>query len=1176
MRGGWIRVVMLTLALCGGAAARADDRDVLTAFLEDSLSGAGRVVTVTGFEGTLSSQAQIARLTIADDQGIWLTLKGVTLDWNRAALLGGTLSVNRLAAAEIDLDRLPQTQTRTAGALPSPEAAPSAPFALPSLPVAVSLGEVSAQTIVLGPAVLGQAVTGRLKADASLVDGQGHIRLALDRTDGKEGSFSLIAVYANATGELTLSLDAREAAGGIAVQMLGIPGAPSAHLVLDGKGPLDAFSASLTLQTDGETRAAGSLQTTRADAGADAGATAFIADLAGNIAPLFTPDHAAFFGPSVSMHAEGRRGADGVLELSALSLSSQALSLNGSLRIAADGLPDRVNLTGRLAQPDGRALLLPWPGMPTRLGKADLDIGYDRSRGPDWTADVTATDIDRPDMKITALNLHGTGRLQHGEAAGLTAVVTLNAVGLRPTDPALAQATGDEIDGKVTVSWQSGSGKLAFSDLSLRGGDAILTADGSVDSRLRLDGRLSLQAGDLGRFAGLAGRPLGGAARIDLAGWVSPPSGPFDADLTLAGQGLRIGLAPADGLLSGVSQIALSARRDATGTLIRKLTIEAGGLTAELGGRIASAGSSLSGQVALADLSALRPGWKGALTATTQVTGSLMALKAEVQATSEGLGVGQVLVDRLIGGSGKLTGSVQVRDNRVVIDAVDFATPQLQLTASGQPEALTVRARLADLSLILPEFPGVLTAEGQLRQTASGTALDLVLRGPGQVDARLAGSLSPDLARADLAASGSAQAGLANVLIAPRVIAGRLDFDLALKGPLQLSGLTGSVTLSNGRLADPDQPASLVRLEARALLAGATATIAARSDLTSGGKIEVKGRVGLTPPMAADLAIALDGAVLSDPQLYRTSLSGDLTLVGPVLGGARIAGRIALGPTELRIPSSGITSLPVMRDLRHLEDAADVRATRVRAGLEGASARRSAGGGAYGLDLLILAPNQIFIRGRGLDVEMGGRVQLRGTTAAIVPSGALTLIRGRLDLLGKRLDLSEATLQMQGALVPYVRVAATTQSDGFSISAVIEGDATDPGVTFTSSPELPQEEVLARLLFDRGLSNLSPFQTAQLASAVATLAGRGGEGLIGRLRRSAGLDNLDVLADATGKTRVTLGKYLSTRLYSEATVDQTGKGSVTLNFDASRHVTLRGSLDDTGQTGLGLYLERDY
>ena len=131
-------------------------------------------------------------------------------------------------------------------------------------------------------------------------------------------------------------------------------------------------------------------------------------------------------------------------------------------------------------------------------------------------------------------------------------------------------------------------------------------------------------------------------------------------------------------------------------------------------------------------------------------------------------------------------------------------------------------------------------------------------------------------------------------------------------------------------------------------------------------------------------------------------------------------------------------------------------------------------------------------------------------------------------------------------------------------------------MTFTSVPDLPQEEVLAHLLFGRGLQTVTAFQAVQLAGAVATLAGRGGEGVIGTIRHKTGLDNLDVQADAAGKASLTAGKYLSDKTYTEVTVDQGGKSSVTLNLDVTSHITLKGHVDSDGQTGIGVFLQRDY
>jgi translocation and assembly module TamB len=283
-----------------------------------------------------------------------------------------------------------------------------------------------------------------------------------------------------------------------------------------------------------------------------------------------------------------------------------------------------------------------------------------------------------------------------------------------------------------------------------------------------------------------------------------------------------------------------------------------------------------------------------------------------------------------------------------------------------------------------------------------------------------------------------------------------------------------------------------------------------------------------------------------------------------------------MGRTELRIPSSGFAGDGGLPGLQHIHESADSMATRGRAGQLGPAVTAGTRATGYTLNLRITAPNQVFIRGRGLDAELGGALTLQGSTAAIVPSGAFNLIRGRLDILGRRLQVSEALLQLQGALVPFLRIVASTESDGITASVQIEGSATDPLVSFTSDPDLPQEEVLARLLFDRGLESLTAFQAVQLAGAVATLAGRAGVGVIDNLRQRAGLDNLDLTANGVGSAELTFGKYLSEKAYTEVTLDQGGKSSISINLDLAPHVTVKGQLDSDGQTGIGLFLQRNY
>ncbi|NCM96009.1 MAG: translocation and assembly module protein TamB, partial [Rhodobacterales bacterium] len=710
-------------------------------------------------------------------------------------------------------------------------------------------------------------------------------------------------------------------------------------------------------------------------------------------------------------------------------------------------------------------------------------------------------------------------------------------------------------------------------------------ADGRIEglaSGFAVTGTASARLDDLARLSTLAGRPLGGSAAAQVAGSGSLLGGSFDLEGETLGTDLHVGQRELDNLLRGTARIGLSLRRDQTGTLIRRLEIAARTLTAAVTGRVATAGSDLAADLAFSDLAVLGGGYRGALTGTGHFTGTPATGTLTLEALADGLAVGQSEADRVLAGQTQVTLALDVRDGQISLNRAELTNPQLAASATGTEgqRGLDLTARLTNLALLLPDFPGAVTLTGTLVEGGQGSRVDLRLLGPGGIDAGVSGTLAPGYAQADLAIVGTGQAGLANGLIAPRTVAGPLRFDLRLNGPFSLASLVGRVSLAGGRISDLDHAIAATDITATADLAGGQVQITASAGASTGGQLRASGAVALSAPYDGDLVISLQSVGINDPQLYRTTASGQVTVSGPVGGGALIAGRLVLGATELRIPSSGFGGV-ALPDLRHVNEPADVRATRARAGLVGAG-RSGRSGPPFRLDLTIEAPSRVFLRGRGLDAELGGVLTLGGTTAAVVPNGAFNLIRGRLDILGKRLVLSEARLQLEGEFLPFVRVLASNEGDGITTSVLIEGPADAPSVRFVSNPELPEEEVLARLLFGRDLTSLSVFQAAQLAGAVATLAGRGGEGIVGRLRKGFGLDDLDLATSATGETSVKVGKYLGKNLYSEIIVDQQGQSQINLNLDLGPSITLRGSTvtgtpdGSPGSTGIGIFIEKDY
>ena len=1161
------------LALCLLAApvlAQQSDRDYLTAFLEDNLSGAGRQVVITGFQGALSSKAQIAELTIADDAGVWLTLREVVLDWNRAALLSGNVSVNELSAAEIIVARLPTAESTS----PQPEAGS---FSLPDLPVSIAIGRVAAERIELDASVLGQPVEGKFEVSVNLKGGEGDADLLLERQDdGPEGRIALKATYSNSSRTLAIDLTAAEGADGLVANALNLPGRPSAELKVIGKGPISDFVADIDLSTDGAPRLAGRVVTI-----STTGETGFAANLSGDLAPLFLPAYAEFFGTKVDLIASGTAHDDGRLDLSRLALTAKALDLTGTLALDAKGSPEKFDLQGLIAHADGAPVLLPLTtDLPVRVQSANLSLGYDKARGEGWLGRVNVVGLDRDDIRISSMLLSGSGRIAPGRFG---ATFNFDAEGLQPTDAALARALGSVVTGDAMVSVTEDNPGVSIPNLTLSGQDYSASATGlrisTLAEGLEVTGKVVADLADLSRFGALTGLPLSGAAKAEVTGNLAPLTGAFDLALQADGQDMASGQPMLDALLRGQASLAANLRRDTTGVRVSNGTITGNGLQATVQGLVASTASDLTATLNLVDLSVLGGGFGGSVQADAQMTGPFDDAHITALATGQRLRIGNAEVDKLLTGESRLAADLDLQKGKLRINRASLVNPELSAEvtglADGSQQVLDVKAQLRNLGLLLPEFPGALTVSGSVVNDATGARVDITGKGPGGIDGAITGRIAAG--RGDLAIKGRAQAALANAFITPRAVTGDLGLDLRLNGPLTLASLTGRVTLEGGRLSDPALPFGFAGISAKADLVGGRANITASLPLTTAGKVAVAGTLGLAEPYQAALGIALDGITLRDPDLYETQLNGALKLTGPLLGRPLLAGRVDLLKTELRVPSTGFGGAAGLPDLRHVNEPADVRATRARAGLlESAAASARTANSDLALDVIISAPNQLYIRGRGLDAELGGEVRLLGSLSNLQPSGAFNLIRGRLDILGKRFDLDEALLQLEGDLVPFLRVMASTENDGITAKVLIEGRADDPKVSFTSMPELPEEEVLAQLLFGQGLQNLSAVQALQLANAVATLAGKGGEDIVSKLRQGFGLDNLDVKTKTEGGAELTAGKYLGKNLYTEVTVGQDGKTQIDLNLDLTDSITLRGSAGSDGNTGIGVYLEKDY
>ncbi|APX89681.1 hypothetical protein BV394_08095 [Brevirhabdus pacifica] len=692
--------------------------------------------------------------------------------------------------------------------------------------------------------------------------------------------------------------------------------------------------------------------------------------------------------------------------------------------------------------------------------------------------------------------------------------------------------------------------KVETLDASFRG--ITLTGSGTVDrsdENLRLAGQARLRAPSLAPLTDIVGRPIRGALDADIVGSADRNAGTFEAEVSAKANSVAVGIPQVDQLLRGPATLEVSASKSEAGLTIRRAELQSSALRAQASGTLTEEGSTIDFDARLDDLSRFVPGFGG----PAQVQGTARQTPAGIVVTANGTGPDRTAVQL-----------------------------SATLPAGGGDISARIAASIGDLGRLVPDLPGPASVRMDLRQSGKLYVLDGTANGPSGTTVRFDGNVAADLSRAAIDLNGSAPLGLLNRRLAPRSIRGIAAFDLRLDGPLALSSLSGGISVAGASVALPNLRNSLSGLDITAQLSGSTARIAATAAVGSGGSLGVAGTLGLEGGLPADLTVNLNSVGIVDPNLYTTSANGTLRVTGPLAGGGRIAGTVVLDEVELRVPSSGFGGTEPLPDMVHLNEPADVRATRGRAGLlsDGNGDGNGGGGGAassaLSLDVLIIADNRIFVRGRGLDAELGGRLRITGTTNDVIPVGQFELVRGRLDLLGQRLTLDTGIIRLEGNFEPRLRLIASTNVEGTTVRIVVEGAVSSPEISFLSEPELPEDEVLSRLLFGKDVTSLSAIQAAQLASAVATLAGRGGVGIISRIRDRTGLDDLDVTTSEEGNVGVRAGKYLSENVYTDVTVDSGGEAEINLNLDISPSVTVKGGIDSEGQTGVGIFFERDY
>jgi translocation and assembly module TamB len=318
-----------------------------------------------------------------------------------------------------------------------------------------------------------------------------------------------------------------------------------------------------------------------------------------------------------------------------------------------------------------------------------------------------------------------------------------------------------------------------------------------------------------------------------------------------------------------------------------------------------------------------------------------------------------------------------------------------------------------------------------------------------------------------------------------------------------------------------------------------------------------------------DIRLAMRNAEVMDLANMGATVTGPMRIVSSGVGGT-IAGRLRVEEAHWRLGAAAANQrLP------------NIRTREINLPPDRAPPRAAIAAWRYLIDAN--APGGVEVDGMGLDSEWSADILLRGTTENPRIGGEARVVprQGFYSFAGTRFEITRGVIQFDESTPPDPRlnIRAETEVDNLDIAVTVTGNASQPLIDFSSIPALPEEELLARMLFGDGISNLSATDALQLGAAVASLRGGGGMDPINRLRTSIGLDRLRLVpADAAldRGTAIALGKNFGRRFYVEIITDGRGYNATELEFRVTNWLSLLASVSTIGRHSVAAEYSRDY
>jgi translocation and assembly module TamB len=400
-------------------------------------------------------------------------------------------------------------------------------------------------------------------------------------------------------------------------------------------------------------------------------------------------------------------------------------------------------------------------------------------------------------------------------------------------------------------------------------------------------------------------------------------------------------------------------------------------------------------------------------------------------------------------------------------------------------------------------------------------------------------------------------------------LSGPLAVGADIGGRLADPQIRGSLKTQNARLESAVTGMIVDQVSSQARFSGPQLIFSQISGRTSGGgSVSGSGSVTFSGGKTLlDLSFNASQALLLNRDDVAARVTGPLQIKSNGNGGT-ISGRLKLDKGRFQLGRASAAAAVPQLQVKEL-------------GLDPDDVIEVADLDPWKLDIA-LAGRDLQVVGLGINSRWTTDLQIGGLADAPRFTGRADLIRGDYDFAGRNFKLDRGIIRFRGESPPdpQLDIHAQAQVQGLDASVIVQGTGLTPEITFASTPPLPQDELLSRILFGTSITNLSAPEALQLASAVAALqSGSGSLDPINALRRAIGLDRLRVVpADvATGqKTSIAAGKYITRKLFVEVVTDGQGYSATRVEYQMTRWLSLLSTVSTIGRSSAAVRVSKDY